>query len=304
MRIESARATLSICSIIAASLAFPANAQAECSRKNLQKLTDTYIQSQAAGDASKLRFAKGGTYAENDKVTDPKQGVLAGPLKIDFTRSFHDTKQCATFTELTAATDPHPYVIHTRIEATKNGKQVSKMESIVTDAGDWVFGANEHLAVTKAEKWDEIPKDKRDTREAIQAAADAYLNNWGDPALPVPHGTPCSRLEGRINTATKNPDGQNCTMGAFPQKLNVTNRRYVIDENHGAVSIFHSFPWLDAGIPKDPGTPASQSFRVEGGKNRYIHEVTVCTSPGCGRGRPPGPPPAAAPAPAAAPGGN
>jgi hypothetical protein len=32
---------------------------------------------------------------------------------------------------------------------------------------------------------------------------------------------------------------------------------------------------------------------VEGGKNRYIHEVTVCTTQGCGRGRPPGPPAAA-----------
>ena len=81
-------------------------------------------------------------------------------------------------------------------------------------------------------------------------------------------------------------------MGAFPEKLNVTNRHYVIDETMGAVSIFHNFPWLDAGIPKDPGTPASQSFRVEGGMNRYIHEVTVCTSPSCSRGRPGGPPPA------------
>jgi hypothetical protein len=279
--------------------AFSANAAADCSRTSLQALTDAYVKAQAAGDVSKLGFAKGATYAENDKVMDAKQGVLAGPLKIDFTRSFHDTKQCATFTEVTAATDPHPYVIHTRIEATPDGKQVQKMESMVTDAGDWVFGAAEHLAVTKTEKWDEIPKDKRDTREAIQAAADAYLNNWGDPALPVPHGTPCSRLEGRISTAAKDPAGQQCTMGAFPEKLNVTNRRYVIDETMGAVSIFHKFPWLDAGIPKDPGTPASQSFRVEGGKNRYIHEVTVCTSPGCGRGRPPGPPPAAQPAPAA-----
>lgn len=296
MRKEKARVAISVCSIAVVSMGFAANASADCSRKTLQKLTDTYVKAQTAGDASKLRFAKGGTYAENDKTLDVKQGVLAGPLKIDFTRSFHDTTQCATFTEVVAATDPHPYVIHTRIEATKNGKQVQKMESIVTDAGDWVFGAAEHLAVTKTEKWDEIPKDKRDTREAIQAAADAYLNNWGDPALPVPHGTPCSRLEGRISTAAKDPAGQQCTMGAFPQKLNVTNRRYVIDETLGAVDIFHSFPWLDAGIPKDPGTPASQSFRVEGGKNRYIHEVTVCTSPGCGRGRPPGPPPAAAPA--------
>src|SRR5436190_199297 len=166
------------------------------------------------------------------------------------------------------------------------------------------------LAATRVEKWDEIPQDKRDTRAAIQAAADAYLNNWGDPTLPVPHGTPCSRLEGRTSTAARNPEGQACTMGAFPQKLNVTHRRYVIDETIGAVSIFHNFPWIDAGIPTDPGTPASQTFRVEGGKNRYIHEVTVCTTANCGRGgggprggqRGPGGPAAPAPAAPAAPG--
>ena len=59
---------------------------------------------------------------------DIAKGVLAGPLKVDFTRSFYDTTQCAAFTEVVAATDPHPYVIHTRMEATKDGK-VSKMES-------------------------------------------------------------------------------------------------------------------------------------------------------------------------------
>jgi hypothetical protein len=223
---------------------------------------------------------------------DIAKGVLAGALKVDFTRSFYDTKQCAAFTEIVAATDPHPYVIHTRMEATGDGK-VSKMESVVTDAGDWVFGATEHLAVTRIEKWDEIPRDKRDTRAVIQAAADAYLDNWGDPALPVPHGTPCYRLEGRINTGTKNPQGNTCDMGAFPQKLKVTNRRYVIDESVGAVAVFHNFPWRDASQPVDPGTQASQMFRVEGGKNRYIHEVTVCLAPGCGRDRPAAPPPAA-----------
>jgi hypothetical protein len=297
------RVTITSCSMILAGVTFAATASAECSRKTLQKVATAYVTAQTEGKAGKLPLAKGGTYAENDKATDITKGVLSGPLKIDFTRSFYDTTQCATFTELVAATDPHPYVIHTRMEADKKGK-VTKVESIVTDAGDWVFGATEHLAVTKVENWGEIPKDKRDTRAAIQAAADAYLDNWGDPALPVPHGTPCSRLEGRISTAARNPTGQACTMGAFPQKLKVTNRRYVIDETVGAVAIFHSFPWLDAGIPTDPGTPASQSFRVEGGKNRYIHEVTVCTSPGCGRGRPPGAAPGAGPGgPAAAPGG-
>jgi hypothetical protein len=171
------------------------------------------------------------------------------------------------------------------MEATQDGK-VAKIESVVTDAGDWVFGAAEHLAVTRGENWDEIPRDKRDTRAVLRAAADAYLDNWGDPALPVPHGTPCARLEGRLNTGSRNPEGNTCDMGAFPEKLNVGHRRYVIDETIGAVSIFHNFPWLDAGLPKDPGTPASQMFRVEGGKNRYIHEATVCTTPGCGRARP------------------
>jgi hypothetical protein len=312
MKRENVKVLTIFCSMIIAGAAFAANASAQCSRETLQKLADTYVQAQTTGKATMLPLAANASYAENDQKMDIAKGVLAGPLKVDFTRSFLDTTQCATFTEVTAATDPHPYVIHTRIEATKDGKSASKIESIVTDAGDWVFGATEHLNVTKVEKWDEIPAAKRDTRQAIQAAADAYLNNWGDPALPVPHGTPCSRLEGRTSTAARNPEGQACTMGAFPQKLNVTNRRYVIDETLGAVSIFHNFPWIDAGIPTDPGTPASQSFRVEGAKNRYIHEVTVCTTANCGRGgggprggqRAPGGPAAApggpaAPAPAA-----
>jgi hypothetical protein len=279
------RVTIKFCSIVLAGVAFSANAWAECTREMLQDLADTYVEAQSAGDATMLPLAADSSYAENDEAMDVAEGVLAEALTVDFTRSFYDTTQCAAFTELVAATHAHPYVIHTRMEATEEG-EVSTMESVVTDAGDWVFGAAEHLAVTRDEKWDEIPEDQRDTREVIQAAADAYLDNWGDPELPVPHGTPCARLEGRMNTGSRNPDGNTCDMGAFPQKLKVGHRRYVIDETIGAVDIFHDFPWIDAGLgPDHPGTPASQMFRVEGGKNRYIHEVTVCTTPNCGRGR-------------------
>jgi hypothetical protein len=251
----------------------------------LQELADTYVEAQSAGDAAMLPLAADSYYGENDVAMDIAEGVLAEALTVDFTRSFHDTTQCANFTELVAATHSHPYVIHTRMEATEDG-EVSTMESVVTDEGDWVFGAAEHLAVTQVENWDVIPENERDTREVIKAAADAYLDNWGDPELPVPHGTPCARLEGRMNTGSRDPEGNTCDMGAFPQPLNVTNRRYVIDETIGAVDVFHNFPWLDAGLgPDHAGTPASQMFRVEGGKNRYIHEVTVCTTPNCGRGR-------------------
>jgi hypothetical protein len=35
------------------------------------------------------------------------EGVLAGPLKVDFTRSFYDTTQSAAFMELEGSTDPY-----------------------------------------------------------------------------------------------------------------------------------------------------------------------------------------------------
>lgn len=289
MRRETLGITIKACSIAVAGLAFAAEAGAQqCSRDTLQQVADAYVKAQTAGNASGVPFATGASYAENDKTMQPASGVLAEALTIDFTRSWYDTTQCATFTEVVAATHSHPYVIHTRMEVTADGK-VSKLESVVTDEGDWVFGANEYLQYTRQEDWSEIPASQRDTREAIQAAADAYIDNWGNPDLPVPHGTPCSRLEGRMYTGARDPAAQSCTMGAFPQRLNVTNRRYVIDETIGAVVIFHNFPWLDASVPTDPGTQASQMFRVENGQNRYIHEVTVCNEAGCGRGRAGGP---------------
>lgn len=270
-------------SIALAGLAFATQARAECSREMLQELAQTYVEAQSTGKPALLPLAADSYYGENDVALNIAEGVLAEPLTVDFTRSFHDTTQCATFTELVAATHPHPYVIHTRMEATEQGK-LSRIESVVTDEDDWVFGAAPFLTHTREETWDEIPADRRDTRESIQAAADAYINNWGDPKLPVPHGTPCARLEGRIYTGSRDPEGQTCTMGAFPQPINTGNRRYVIDETAGTASIFHNFSWIDAGLgPDHPGTPASQLFRVEGGMNRYIHEVTACTTLKCGR---------------------
>jgi hypothetical protein len=280
---QLARVTIMSCAIVVAGTAFTASASAQCSRDMLQDLADTYVEAQSTGNAAMLPLAEGSYYGENDMPVAIADSVLTEALPVDFTRSFLDTTLCATFTELVSASNSHPYVIHTRMEATEEG-EVTIMESVVTDDDDWVFGADAHLAQTRVENWSEIPEDQRDRRGVIQAAADAYINNWGDPDLPVPHGTPCARLEGRIYTGSRDPEGQTCTMGAFPQPIRTGSRRYVIDETISAVSIFHKFSWLDAGLgPYHPGTPASQTFRVEGGMNRYIHEVTACTTPNCGR---------------------
>jgi hypothetical protein len=136
---------------------FAPDARAECSRKTLQKLTDTYVKAVTAGKATLLPLAAKSSYTVNDKPMGVSEGVLAGPLKVDFTRSLYDTTQCAAFMELEGSTDPYPYVIHTQLEATKDGKIV-KLESRVTHDGDWMFGAAEHLRFTQEEKWDEIPR--------------------------------------------------------------------------------------------------------------------------------------------------
>lgn len=277
-----ARTTIKFSAVLAG-MTIATSASAACDREMLQDLAATYVEAQTSGNPAMLGLADGAYYGENDVAMNAAEGVLTQALTVDFTRSFYDTTQCAAFTEVVAATHAHPYVINTRMEVNEEGA-VTKMESVVTDADDWLFGATEYLTHTQEENWDVIPADQRDTRETIQAAADAYINNWGDPELPVPHGTPCARLEGRIYTGSSEPEGQTCTMGAFPQALITGNRRYVIDETVGAVVIFHDFPWLDAGLDADTqATPASQTFRVLDGMNRYIHEVTACTTPNCGR---------------------
>lgn len=70
-------------------------------------------------------------------------------------------------------------------------------------------------------------------------------------------------------------------MPQFPTQFNVSNHRYIIDEELGGLDIFNDFPFIE--VTKPDGTPSGNFFRVEGGKIRYIHEVTICATKNCGR---------------------
>lgn len=130
------------------------------------------------------------------------------------------------------------------------------------------------------ENWDPIPAEKRDTREVIQAAGDAYFNRFNNVSFPVPFGTPCARLEGGAYTDSRGSGNNTCGLG-LPSRLTVTNRRYVVDEEMGAVAIFLGFPGLDRSVA-EKAMPDSHLFRVESGQIRYIHTVTTCENAGCG----------------------
>jgi hypothetical protein len=62
------------------------------------------------------------------------------------------------------------------------------------------------------------------------------------------------------------------------------NRRYVVDEEIGAVVGIMRFDLEEE-------MPDSHLFRLEGGKIRYIHTLTVCLIPNCGFPELPGGPP-------------
>lgn len=265
-----------------------AAASAACSRDALKDLTARFLKAQTAGNTTSLHLTPNATYIENDvHVAPTNPGLLSKPLVIDFSRSFHDPEACATLTEFVVTDKAHPYVVFTRLQSAATNVTelgVTAIDSVVTDDGDWVFNAAIFLQWTKQENWTTIPVEKQDSRATIQRAADLYLDSWGiNSTAEVPYGTPCARLEGGLYTGSSRPTANTCRMPAFPQKLLVGNRRYVIDQELGAAAVLNGFPWLEASKPGDFQTPSGNLVRVEGGLMRYVHELTVCLTKNCGR---------------------
>jgi hypothetical protein len=131
---------------------------AACTRPFLTNITAAYVSAQTSGDPTALSAlappSANFIYLENNRLTTlTTSTTLTTPLTISFTRSIHDPDQCATFTELIAATGPNPHVIHTRIVLDPASGQAALMESVVTNAGDWLFNATGTLALNAGEEW-------------------------------------------------------------------------------------------------------------------------------------------------------
>lgn len=239
-----------------------------CTRDQLRVNTEIYLAAQAAGKPDGLESLiseANFTYTEDFRARDITTGHLLTPLRLDHNRSILDTTQCATYTELISADPATPRVIGTQMRFDRTGSTLVRMETLVTMPGDWAFNATQTLAYAAHEDglWGEIPAAERDTRAVIQAAADAYLDLFNDPSVVVPWGTPCNRLEGGWYTGNFSA-ADSCNVGV-PSGVAITQRRYVIDEVLGTVSCFVLF-----------GTrPDSHEFRVEKGRLRFVHTMTV-----------------------------
>ena len=269
--------------LLGAALAFgmmfgaaPAFAQGQCSRADLQTVTDDYLKAQTTGDTSVIPMGLWVAYNEQMQDATMALGVISKPQKIDFHRSLIDTASCSTFTEVIITDPAHPYVLGVRLTA--RGGQVGSIDMLVTDkVNGWLFSPPNTLKYSQAENWSEIPPAERDSRDTIVAAADAYLDYFDNKGVVVPWGSPCERLEGGLYTGKGAPGvslpEDSCNVGV-PSGVKLVDRQYVVDEALGAVTVLLSFGTNQV--------PDAHTFRVEHGKIRYVHTITACKTFNCG----------------------
>lgn len=250
-----------------------------CNTTALLAAADAYVSSQTTGSLTPLLplLSTNWTYTENNALTTLKSSVLSKALKIDHRRTNTDTTACASYTELIITSPSTPYVLGTQLRHDPVSLQLTSIDTIASTTNSWLFNATLTLQHVLAESWTPLLATQRSSRAVIQAAGDAYLSMWDNATASdaVPWGTPCVRLEGSAYTGTGSAS-DSCKPGIpsnHSQKPN-THRRYVIDEVMGSVSIFCLWEhMMDAAD--------SHEFRLEGGKLRYVHTMTVCGGQVC-----------------------
>jgi len=266
---------LILCTInVAHAQAVPEPTAPGCSRSILQAAADRYVEALKKGDPSVMPLASRAIYIENRKEIPLGQGIWQSPVVVDFYRTLVDVDICETFTEVISADNKPQYVTGTRLKVI--GGKITEIESLVSDKEDWLFEADNYLKYSSTENWDIIPPDKHSDRSTLVRVASDYFDIFTDYSSfsKVPWGIPCVRIEGGAYTNAGNDPNPSCTAGV-PKGGGVpmTNRRYIVDLEMGAV-----VGQIDFGGAN--GLWDSHMFRLENGKLRYVHVITLCPN-GC-----------------------
>ncbi|KAI1388536.1 uncharacterized protein F4822DRAFT_249447 [Hypoxylon trugodes] len=246
---------------------------AECNRTYLESYANDYISTYENGKIADLKRAENFTYVENNKTTEFSGGIFDKSLVVAWKKTIVDPVECASFVEFITTKDSKgaaaPYVIGSQIRHSPGDLSTYLIDSIVSTTGSWLFNSTKTLEYATQENWTRIDDDKLDSREALKLAADAYLDMWNNKSAvdAVPWGNPCSRLEGSVYTGTS------CKVGIPTNNNQAPNshRRYVIDQAYGSISVLCIFEHLS-------NAPDSHEFRMENGKLRYIHTITIAKS--------------------------
>jgi hypothetical protein len=241
----------------------------ECDREMLTAATESYIAAQEAGDLSKMALADTVEFRENMTEIEKEKGLWNTPLPIAFHRSIYDTGRCKTFTEIIVTEGGHQYVLGTRLKVDKG--KVKEIDSLVTDKDDWLFNADDYLKYSMAEDWSILESDDWPRRQELIDAGHQYFDFvFMDKNIRLPFGgVPCARLEGGAYTNPNNQERDTCWVPNPLGELPITNRTFVVDEKMGTVNVFCRFGNSQNGMPD------SHLFRLENGKYRWIHTLSV-----------------------------
>jgi hypothetical protein len=237
-----------------------------CTRASLQAAVDSYVEGQRTGNPRKMALAANARLLQDMAPVEAAQGLWNKPLAIAYTQSVLDAKRCKTFTEI-VVTEGTPYVIGTRLYIDE--ERITRIDSLVTTTGDWLFNANNYAKVSKRENWAVLPAAKRSKAQDMISGANAYLDLFADKLVEAPWGSPCERLEGGAYTNVKGDPASSCKVGIPNGVLYIVNRDYLVDEEKGVVQIFCRFGNSQNGMPD------SHMFRYESGKFRYVHTLSV-----------------------------
>ncbi|KAI3324573.1 hypothetical protein HD806DRAFT_543263 [Xylariaceae sp. AK1471] len=261
--------------IPAAMASIPRYRNQTCDRALLKEATSRYIAAQSTGQPQWLSslLSPNATLIENNAMIPIVESlVLSKPLAIAHARHIYDTVACASFSELISLAPSPGYQIGTQLRVDAATRKITKIDSIVTGAGDLYFNTTHALHYLLREDWAPLPLSDRESRATIQAAADAYYAYFSDGSTAVPWGAPCDRLEGGAYMG-QGLANDTCDAGLPPFSVEMRDRRYVVDEEVGSVNILSEFGILG---------PDSHEFRVENGRIRWIHAMTFCRgTPNC-----------------------
>ncbi len=238
-----------------------------CKRADLETAADSYIEAQKTGNATKMALANDAEFLENMTKIEQSAGLWNTALPIALSRSFLDSTRCRTFTEVIVTEGGHPYVIGTRLYV--DGGKIERVDSLVSDKGDWLFNANAYLKYSSAEDWSAPKASERVPAQQLINAANSYLDQFSDKFVDTPWGTPCARLEGGAYTNRDHAPNATCKVGIPSGVLYIVNRDYVVDEQLGVVNVFCRFGNSSTGMPD------SHTFRLVNGMLRNVHTISV-----------------------------
>jgi hypothetical protein len=251
--------------VCAVSFSTSALAQGGCNRDLLQGIADDWVSAVEKGTPFELNLGEWVDFQQNLEIGF--MGVFFDrPRPVDWHQPLLDTASCKTFVASVVLEDAEPLVLATVLNNGFFG--VSPINNLTTAEGDWRFDARATSAHVRNKDWSPIPEGQRAIRDELIAAADAYLDRFGDASVDVPWAADCVRLDGAVLREA-------CDAG-LPQGIAAIERQYTVDDVLGGVNVL---AWLGEGEGR---LASSHTLRVEDGLIRHVHTIVSCGGrPGC-----------------------